>query len=117
MMKREQAEQDLREWAANRDRRDDLVRAAHQAGVTKHRIHTLTGIARTTIDRILENAMTFTSADLRDQVRTYTDASEGSYDVDAIVEEIVERHGAVPVDDIDADEFAEIVLKNATDSR
>jgi len=33
--------------------RDGLVRQAHQAGVTKHRIHTITGIARTTIDRIL----------------------------------------------------------------
>jgi hypothetical protein len=34
--------------------RDELVHAAHQAGVSKNRIHAITGIARTTIDRVLE---------------------------------------------------------------
>jgi hypothetical protein len=33
--------------------RDDLVLAALAAGITKHRIHVLTGIARTTIDKIV----------------------------------------------------------------
>lgn len=33
--------------------RDRLVRNAHAAGVSKNRIHTITGLARTTIDRIL----------------------------------------------------------------
>jgi len=50
-----EAESDLREWAANRDRRDEIVRAASAAGVSKNRIHVLTGIARTTVDRILES--------------------------------------------------------------
>lgn len=58
--------------------------------------------------------MTFTSRDLRDQIVTATDASDGDYDVDAIVEEIVERHGAVDVDTFDTDEFWAIVGKHAT---
>lgn len=33
--------------------RDALVYQAATAGIPKHRIHVLTGIARTTIDRIL----------------------------------------------------------------
>lgn len=33
--------------------RDTLVRGAVAAGVSKNRIHTITGVARTTIDRIL----------------------------------------------------------------
>ena len=37
--------------------RDGLVRAAHEAGVSKNRIYHITGIARTTIDRILETSM------------------------------------------------------------
>ena len=40
-------------WAENNIRRDELVRSAVNAGVTKHRVHVLTGIARTTIDRII----------------------------------------------------------------
>jgi hypothetical protein len=51
----EQAEAALQAWATVQ--RDDLVRAAYQAGVSKNRIFTLTGIARTTIDRILEDPM------------------------------------------------------------
>src|SRR5690348_15761001 len=43
--------------------RDELVRAAHEAGVSKNRIHTITGIARTTIDRILEPPMPQTQTD------------------------------------------------------
>lgn len=64
---------------------------------------------------IEEPTMTFTSADLRDQVLRATDASDGEYDVDAITAEIVERHGAVPVDDIETGEFWEIVGKHAQD--
>ncbi|MEV4672754.1 hypothetical protein AB0K34_13950 [Actinomadura sp. NPDC049382] len=60
--------------------------------------------------------MTFTSRDLRDQVARATDASDGEYDVPAIVAEIIERQGgAVPVDDIETGEFWEIVGKHATD--
>lgn len=57
-------------------------------------------------------ANTFDSNDLRDQVTAYTEASDGEYDVDAITEEIVKRHGAVRVDDIDSGEFAEIVMRH-----
>jgi hypothetical protein len=47
------AERMLTEWAASFGGRDVLVLAAFRAGVSKHRIHALTGIARTTLDRIL----------------------------------------------------------------
>jgi hypothetical protein len=57
----EEAEQALRAWASIE--RDELVRAAHEAGVSKNRIHTITGIARTTIDRILEPPMLQTQTD------------------------------------------------------
>lgn len=49
-----QAEQELTAWATANACRDDIITAAHQAGVTKARISTITGVARTTIDRILE---------------------------------------------------------------
>jgi hypothetical protein len=49
----ERAERMLTEWAASFSARDTVVLAAHGAGVSKHRIHVLTGIARTTIDRII----------------------------------------------------------------
>ena len=54
-MTREEAELMLIEWAASRDSRDSLVRAAVSAGISKHRVYVLTGIARTTIDDILRS--------------------------------------------------------------
>jgi len=43
-------------WAAEQDavgsRRDEVVRAALDAGLSKSEVHRLTGMARTTIDRI-----------------------------------------------------------------
>lgn len=51
-MTTEEAEAALQAWATVQ--RDELIQAAHQAGVSKNRIHAITGIARTTIDRILE---------------------------------------------------------------
>jgi hypothetical protein len=51
---RDQAERELVAWATANACRDDIIRAAHRAGVAKNRIHAVTGIARTTIDRILE---------------------------------------------------------------
>ena len=43
-------------WAAEQDavgsRRDEVVRAAIDAGLSKSEVHRLTGIARTTIGRI-----------------------------------------------------------------
>jgi hypothetical protein len=50
---RAEAERMLTEWAASFGGRDALVLAAFRAGVSKHRIHALSGIARTTLDRIL----------------------------------------------------------------
>jgi hypothetical protein len=52
-----QARQMLTAWAAEQDavgsRRDEAVRAAVDAGLSKSEVHRLTGMARTTIDRIL----------------------------------------------------------------
>lgn len=47
------AQSDLVRWALETARRDELVRAAVRAGVDKTQIHRLTGIARTTVDRIV----------------------------------------------------------------
>jgi hypothetical protein len=51
-----QAREMLTAWAAEHDavdsRRDEVVRAAVDAGLSKSEVHRLTGIARTTIDRI-----------------------------------------------------------------
>jgi hypothetical protein len=51
---RDQAERELVAWATANACRDDIIRAAYYAGIAKNRIHSITGIARTTIDRILE---------------------------------------------------------------
>lgn len=48
------AERELTEYRRWADGRDGMVRRARAVGVSKHRIHVLTGIARTTIDRILK---------------------------------------------------------------
>ena len=51
-----QARQMLAAWAAEQDavgsRRDEVVRAAVDAGLSKSEVHRLAGMARTTIDRI-----------------------------------------------------------------
>jgi hypothetical protein len=52
---REQAEQELAAWAAANDYRDEIIKAAYRAGVTKAKIHAMTGVARTTIDRVLQD--------------------------------------------------------------
>jgi hypothetical protein len=49
----EEAEAMLTEWAFVTRDRDNRVRWAVGAGVSKHRVHQLTGISRVTIDRIL----------------------------------------------------------------
>ena len=55
-----QAREMLTAWAAERMRwtsqRDQVVRAAVEAGVSKSEVHRLTGIARTTVDRIITGA-------------------------------------------------------------
>lgn len=52
-----QARDMLTEWAADRHaverKRDEVVLAAVDAGLRKSEVHRLTGIARTTIDRIV----------------------------------------------------------------
>ena len=52
-----QAREMLAGWAAEQDavgsRRDEVVRAAVDAGLSKSEVHRLTGMARTTIGRIL----------------------------------------------------------------
>lgn len=48
-----EARQMLERWTRNFRQRDPLVRAAYDAGVPKYEIHVLSGIARTTLDRIL----------------------------------------------------------------
>jgi hypothetical protein len=71
-MNRDQAEAALQAWAAAE--RNDLVRAAYRAGVPKNRISTLTGISRTTIDKILETPMKATSSDLARYLTAFTQA-------------------------------------------
>ncbi|HMT33648.1 helix-turn-helix domain-containing protein (plasmid) [Gordonia pseudamarae] len=50
---KERAETALREWKRVVDTRDQLVLAAHTAGININQIHTLTEISRSTIYRIL----------------------------------------------------------------
>jgi hypothetical protein len=52
-MSPEEAEQMLSEWVIVTRDRDARVRAAVAAGVSKYRVHQITGIGRSTIDRIL----------------------------------------------------------------
>jgi hypothetical protein len=55
-----QAREILTAWAAERrsvaGRRDEVVSVAVEAGLSKAEVHRLTGIARTTIDRIVSPA-------------------------------------------------------------
>jgi len=55
-----QAKQLLIEWAAVVASRDDRVRTAFDSGFSKSEISRLTGVARTTIDRILDGPSTAT---------------------------------------------------------
>lgn len=41
-------------WTQHQKKRDELIIDAIEAGITKHRIHIITGIARSTIDRIVD---------------------------------------------------------------
>jgi hypothetical protein len=54
---RENSEFSLTWWAERQreltETRDELIRSALGYGLSKHRIHVLTGLARTTIDRII----------------------------------------------------------------
>ena len=54
-----------------------------------------------------------TYRDMRDQVQTATDASEGDCDVDAIVETLQSIYGTVDIDTIDAEEFWIVVMNHS----
>jgi hypothetical protein len=69
-MTRDEAEAALQAWATVQ--RDDLVRAAYEAGVPKHRISVLTRISRTTIDKILETPVSTTSDQLAEYLAKFT---------------------------------------------
>ena len=60
MTERERLEESLGKWAEDQAmltvQRNQLVTRALAAGVTKQEIHQRTGIARTTINRITEDA-------------------------------------------------------------
>lgn len=58
---------------------------------------------------------TITAADLTTQVERATDASDGTYDVPAIVADILDTHGAIDIDTLDHAEFWGIVAAHATD--
>jgi hypothetical protein len=49
----ERAEAALAEWVTVHRDRDRRIRAAVAAGISKHRVHQLTGISRVTIDKVL----------------------------------------------------------------
>lgn len=57
MSRADEAETALTEWKRQGEQhdaeRDPLVCAAHKAGLNVHRIHTLSGVSRTTIYKIL----------------------------------------------------------------
>ncbi len=48
-----EAEELLTEYAAMVASRDDRVRTAFVSGLSRHRIHVLSGLGRNTVDRIL----------------------------------------------------------------
>jgi hypothetical protein len=64
------ARRNLRSWRKNREARDPLVRAALTAGLSKEEVHILTGLGRTTIDRITSKERIMSAATFRpdDQV-------------------------------------------------
>ena len=43
----------LQQWAAAHSKRDEIIRAALKAGVSEREVHRITGVARTTVARIV----------------------------------------------------------------
>lgn len=75
------AEHDLLDWAATVADRDARVLTALLANHSKNRVHTLTGIARTTIDDILkEYPVVDTAAILRAKARAATGMTAPEFD-------------------------------------
>lgn len=54
-----------------------------------------------------------TSSEMRDQIRTATDASDGTYDIDAILADLQNAHGTVDIDAIAPEDFWTVVLAHA----
>lgn len=108
-----EAEQMALDWAANYARRDEMVRAVKAAGLTKLRIHKLTGIARTTIDRILEETAVLYTEKLATQINATLGDHPEDFDIEGIVEEIGDTYGRdlVDIDLIPSDEYWTIIRK------
>lgn len=68
--------------------RDDIVRAAVAAGISKNRVFTLSGIARTTVDRVLAD----TSATMVNLTDAFTATSAAAISATAAVDQL---HAAV----------------------
>lgn len=53
------------------------------------------------------------SNEMRDQIKTATDASDGTYDIDAILADLQDAYGTCDIDSIDAGAFWTTVLAHA----
>ena len=100
------AEASLTEWTEIHRDRDNRVRNAYAAGVTKNRIHTITRISRATIDRILDREPAMHDAD--NQTVTTSVLNPATQ-----VWEVVEREPAKGIDldavELVAEDFGGIV--------
>ncbi|MFJ6566667.1 hypothetical protein ACIQNU_04555 [Streptomyces sp. NPDC091292] len=117
--RRAAAEQALSHYRQAIDGRDGMVRDATTSGISKNRIHTLTGIARTTIDRILEDTMAvvLVSAQSGDQVPGHELADPDCPEIPGLldrpdVEAFMEAHGYGPDD---PDELMYLVTESDLD--
>lgn len=73
-MDRESILHELATWGTantHRHGRDTLIRRAHTAGITKNKIHTLTGVSRPTIDKILKETPMQTTPTITPAVATW----------------------------------------------
>jgi hypothetical protein len=69
-MTEEEAEAALKAWATVQ--KEELVQAAYRAGVSKYRISAITGIARTTVDRILARPLGAPQERITDYLERFT---------------------------------------------
>ncbi|MBP2341079.1 hypothetical protein JOF41_007333 [Saccharothrix coeruleofusca] len=81
MTSTEHAEHNLLEWQRITRDRDARILQALQAGLTKHRIHQLTGVSRNTIEAVLkEHPVIDTAAVLRARARTTSGMTAPEFD-------------------------------------
>lgn len=83
-MSREEVEAKLHEYARINRNRDPLIREALAENISKNKIHTITGISRTTIDRALNKRPHLTQIPYVDLWRIAKDALPET-DVDDII--------------------------------